>query len=181
MKLSLIVIAATFFVLLNSYSTSSLSIANDSPDRWAQIDLEAPLTNTSHVGVLEKRRHIGVCELVSVAASCVVLINWGYSLVSGSFNYISNFIYETVHADFACEPHVGAYKELKFKFQAYGGDCHTSAQRKTIMSGIESHFKANGGKICGTECLRLDHRRWNGYLLLGLEKTFDKNRLRWEW
>lgn len=71
----------------------------------------------------------------------------------------------------------GAYKEIKYSFKAYGGDCSTTAQKKTVKRGIEEYLKTlGGGHVCGMMCLKLDHgSTWNSYLLLGPVKTFKSD------
>ncbi|KAK4504973.1 hypothetical protein PRZ48_002936 [Zasmidium cellare] len=180
MKLSLLAFAATSFALPSSLSTNSRLTESNSPDRWAHYDLTLPFDNsTISESGLEKRRHVGVCEWIVTTSACVVLIDTaGNGWLVDLANYVSNALYNKANSDFACSEETGAYKELKYKFQAYGGDCSTTAQKDTIKGAIENHLKTvDGGKVCGTECLKLDHGgKWNAYLLLGPVKTFDSTK-----
>ncbi|KAF2168103.1 hypothetical protein M409DRAFT_53420 [Zasmidium cellare ATCC 36951] len=181
MQLSLLAFAATSFALPSSSSTNSRLTETNSPDRWAHYDLTRPFNSTAlnETGPLEKRRQIGVCEAIVTASSCVVLINTaGNGWLVDFVNNVGNLMYDRAHSDFACNVETGAYRELQFKFQAYGGDCSTTAQRDTIKGGIENHLKTvDGGKICATECLKLDHGgSCAGYLLVGPVKSFDSTK-----
>lgn len=67
-------------------------------------------------------------------------------------------MYDKAHSEFACDPLESAYKELKFKFEAYRGDCSTTAQRETIKGGIENHLQTVDGENYAPERRRLTRK-----------------------
>jgi hypothetical protein len=155
------------------------------PHTWAKYDLELPIgqtmegsidtsaedtTATTDVAPLEKRRQVGICEALIVAAACISIKNEIVSTVS----YLANVIDDLSNRR-SCGTFTGSVGSIAFRYYANGKNCDTTAEQKTIAGAIEHHLKTkDDSQVCGMDCLDLTHGgTWDGFLLIGPVDHFD--------
>ncbi|KAJ5139200.1 uncharacterized protein N7515_004048 [Penicillium bovifimosum] len=157
---------------------SPLSIEGQSvPDRWFHMILDEPVANTS-LSVsetrsdLEKRTPITACGALQVTTNCLVIANIVLPLVksiAGGIKELSN--------QHDCRVMSGLIDGISWSYHSTGAHCDTTAQLDTIAGAIKKYpDKSEHYKVCGTQCLRLDHGgTWNGWLKFGPAEGFNKN------
>ncbi|KAF5237860.1 hypothetical protein FANTH_10574 [Fusarium anthophilum] len=138
--------------------TEAVGEAVKMPDSLALYHLEDFESDDS---VLEKRRHVTVCErIITITSHCVIIggaIKDGILSISAAIKHASN-----VKTCSTFTGHAGPNGNLFYRY------------RETIAGAIEHHIKNHGHKICGTQCLELTHGgTWHGYLLIGPASNFD--------
>jgi hypothetical protein len=71
----------------------------------------------------------------------------------------------------------GSFNDIQYEYYGSGRNCDTTALQKTIAGAIYHYLAVvEGNKVCGTQCLRLDHGgTWNGYIKFGKDSVFDAN------
>lgn len=169
MRVSILPLLSTTLLALPSSCAPSTAATSDIvlPNRWVRYDLEVPINSTS---ALERRKDVTVCEYIGAAASCLVIASNTYQLV----NYLANVI-RSAAANQSCGKFTGTYLNVKYRYQANGKNCDTTAEQDTIAGAIDHHLKTvDNNELCATECLDLTHGgTWDGYLLIGPGDSFE--------
>ncbi|KAE8152877.1 hypothetical protein BDV25DRAFT_127634 [Aspergillus avenaceus] len=147
------------------------------PDKWYQISLNetAPLdteiiARDTNTGLVE-RTPITACERAIIAASaCVGVANYVVKLSK----MLATTIKE-LSSEGNCNSMTGSFEGLKWTYHSSGRNCDTTAQHDTIAGAIKKYLtEVEHSKVCGTQCLRLDHGgTWDGWLKLGPIHSFN--------
>ncbi|KAJ5876507.1 uncharacterized protein N7529_002091 [Penicillium soppii] len=76
-----------------------------------------------------------------------------------------------------CRVMSGSINGISWSYHSMGAHCDTTAQLDTIAGAIKKYLdKSEHYKVCGTQCLRLEHGgTWNGWLKFGPASGFNKN------
>ena len=175
-----LLIAVCYFSTSVLASTWPSSIdGQPAPDRWLQISLnETAATNSSlhtrDIGTgLVERTPVRVCErIIATTASCVVITNFVISMAKSLASTIKELSDQG-----SCNTMRGTYESLSWVYYSSGRNCDTTAQHDTIAGAIKKYLAdTNGNKLCGTECLRMDHGdTWDGWLKLGPTASFKSD------
>ena len=102
---------------------------------------------------------MNVCRAIIVAQACLGILDHlvDYSRALGA-------AIKSLSDQHSCRYMTGTFDNVKWSFHATGQHCDTTAQEKTIAGAIAKYIRnAEHGKICGTQCLRLNHGgTWDG-------------------
>lgn len=149
------------------------------PDRWLQISLNKTATTQSSLQTrdfdhaLVERTPVRVCErILAATGSCVVVANFAVAVAKSLASTIKELSDQG-----SCNTMRGTYESLSWVYHSSGRNCDTTAQQATIAGAIKKYLDdVNGNKLCGTECLRMDHGgTWDGWLKLGPTANFKSN------
>lgn len=149
------------------------------PDRWLQISLnktattEASLQTRNFDHALVERTPVRVCErILAATASCVVITSFAIAMAKSLASTIKELSDQG-----SCNSMRGTYESMSWVYYSSGRHCDTTAQKATIAGAIKKYLDdTNGNKLCGTECLRMDHGgTWDGWLKIGPTANFKSN------
>ncbi|KAJ5192809.1 hypothetical protein N7449_008951 [Penicillium cf. viridicatum] len=122
---------------------------------------------------LVERTPIRVCErILAATGSYVVVANFAVAMAKSLASTIKELSdqgsYNTIR---------GTYESLSWVYHSSGRNCDTTAQQATIAGAIKEDLNdVNGNKLCGTECLRMDHGgTWDRWLKIGPTANFKSN------
>ncbi|KAG2001286.1 hypothetical protein GB937_010305 [Aspergillus fischeri] len=123
----------------------------------------------------DKRTLINVCHGILVVL-LFVLLCLGILDILGYFLGLPTLI-RGLSDQQSCRHLTGTFDNVNWSFYATGQQCDATVQESTIQGAIAEYIRnAAHGKICGTQCLRLDHGgTWNGWLKLGLVSSFNED------
>ncbi|CAI7636234.1 hypothetical protein N7533_013687 [Penicillium manginii] len=133
------------------------------PDRWLQISLNETATESSlqtrdFGHALVERTPVRVCErILAATASCVVITNFAIAMAKSLASTIKELSDQG-----SCDTMRGTYQSMSWA---------------TIAGAVKKYLDdTNGNKLCGTECLRMDHGgTWDGWLKIGPTANFKSN------
>ncbi|KAF7114467.1 hypothetical protein CNMCM5793_008771 [Aspergillus hiratsukae] len=148
------------------------------PDRWFSLSLEENIPEirippSNATTSLAARTPVQVCERILTAVNnCFSIIGYTYT--------ISYAIASTIKAQsdlHSCGTVRGSINGFRYTYYGTGRNCDTTALQKTIAGAIYHYLAVvEGNKVCGTQCLRLDHKgTWDGYIKFAKDSAFDEN------
>ena len=114
-----------------------------------------------------------MCErIISTTGSCVVITSFVISMAKSLASTIKELSDQG-----SCNAMHGIYESLSWVYYSSGRNCDTTAQHDTISGAIKKYLAdTNGNKLCGTECLRMDHGgTWDGWLEIGPTASFKSD------
>ncbi|RHZ66747.1 uncharacterized protein CDV56_108439 [Aspergillus thermomutatus] len=122
---------------------------------------------------LDKRTPSNVGQAVLVTVACLGILSHVIDYSPGLAGVIKG-LSDQQHS---CRHMTGTFDNVKWSFSATGQHCDTAAQQATIQDAVAKYIQnAENGKICGTQCLRLNHGgTWDGWLKLGSVSSFNEN------
>ncbi|KAK1144914.1 hypothetical protein N8T08_004629 [Aspergillus melleus] len=145
------------------------------PDKWFRLILDEPgteqiLTTKDSNVELVGRTPIETCAYISAAAAC-------FTLSKDLFHFAKTLAggIKALSDQHNCAHDSGTINNIRYDYYASGRNCDTTAQINTIAGAIYKYIdKIEHGKICGTQCVRLDHHgTWKGWLRMGHASSYN--------
>lgn len=137
------------------------------------LQTESSLQARTFDQAIMERTSVRVCErILAATASYVAITNFAVAMAKSLASTTKELSDQS-----SCNVMHGTYESMSWVYYSSGRNCDTTAQQATIAGAIRKYLdNTDGNKLCGTECLRMDHGGTrDGWSKIGPTANFKSN------